>query len=164
MPTAFPSARLPIAIPTETQQVVHSALETIKTALSPYLTELGPTERRFLPKMGDRSEPFVSKALSYLQANPQYAPSFLDVDHYGLNLVTIEVLRSFLGPLKQLTDMVSDSEMQSGSDALNFALVAYEAFKTAAKRNQPGAAIIVEELSARFPGRPARSTRKAKAS
>ena len=51
------------------QQAVLAAIETIRQKL-PFLIDLTPEQRRSLPKMGDKSRAFVSKALTIAQSTP----------------------------------------------------------------------------------------------
>jgi hypothetical protein len=55
---------------TKDQQDVLDAINTIRTKL-PFLIDLTIEERRFLPKMGDKSRAFVSQALTVAEQNPQ---------------------------------------------------------------------------------------------
>ena len=136
-------------------QAVQAALQTLQAKLVPLLVNLGPDDRRQLPKMGPKTVDFVSKTLGYARSNPQYQPSFIDLEDYTIDLAAVGLLRGIQQPLAQITDMVEDTLLLSGSEALTAALTCYQAFKGAAKANAPGAATIAADLAARFPGRSA---------
>ena len=135
-------------------QAVQAALQTLQAKLVPLLINLGPDDRRQLPKMGPKTVDFVSRTLSYTRGNPQFQPSFVDIDDFTIDLAAVAQLRELMQPLAQITDMVEDTLLLSGSEALTAALSCYQAFKGAAKANAPGAATIAADLATRFPGRP----------
>ena len=135
-------------------QAVQAALQTLQAKLTPLLINLGPDDRRQLPKMGPKTVDFVSRTLSYTRGNPQFQPSFVDIDDFTIDLAAVAQLREIQQPLAQITDMVEDTLLLSGSEALTAALSCYQAFKGAAKANAPGAATIAADLATRFPGRP----------
>ena len=147
--------RVAFQISDDDLQAVQAALQILRGKLVPLLVNLATDDRRQLPKMGPKTVDFVSRTLSYVRSNPQYQPSFVDLDDYTIDLAAVGVLREIQQPLAQIADMVEDTLLLSGSEALTAALTCYQAFKGAAKANAPGAATIVADLSARFPGRSA---------
>lgn len=142
-------------------QAVMSALQFVMGALMPLLMNLSIDDRRALPKMGAKTLDFVTKTLAYARSNPQYQPSFVDLDEFAIDLAAVGVLRQIQQPLSQLLSMLDDSLLLSGSEALSASLVCYKAFRAAAEVNAPGAGVIAADLGARFPGRPAKSASKA---
>ena len=60
--------------------------------------------------------------------------------------------------LSRIADRVDDSLLLSGSQAYAAALAYYQSVKAAAKLGQPGAAVIADDLSERFPGRPTKAS------
>lgn len=144
------SNRISLDIPADDMVEIQAALKTLQDKLVPHLVDLGPGDRRGMLRMGAKSIDFVSKTFSYASANPQYRPSFVDVDEFARDLAAVGTLRELLQPLQQITDLVDDSLTLSGGEALAAALACYQAFKSAAKLNLPGAATIANDLSARF--------------
>ncbi len=141
-------------IPDEDLQASEAALQTLQASLLPHLISLNSVDRLALAKMGAKTVDFVSKTLGYAQENPQLRPTFVDIDEFAANLVTVGQLRALLRPLAQLHDMVNDTMLFTGSETYSAALACYTAFKSAAKLNMPGAVTISDDLSSRFPGRP----------
>ena len=133
---------------------VTAAIETLKTILLPHLKTLSADERHEMPKMGDRTVPFVQKALEYCKSNADIVPPFLDVDAFKTDVEAVVSLRSIYQPLLQVTDALNDTMLLSGSEAYTGALIYYQAAKSAAKSNISGAKNIYDDLSTRFPGRP----------
>ncbi len=152
--------RISFQITADQLQTSHTAVQTLMETLVPLLCNVDSEERRALPKMGAKTIDFVSKTLSYTRANPQFQPPFIDVDEFAIDLAAVGVLRDLLQPLTQIVDMLSDTLLLSGSEALMAALACYTSFKGAAKSNAPGAATIVQDLAARFAARSSKSTTK----
>ncbi len=133
-------------------QTALAAMQTLQQTLAPYLVNLSTDQKRGLAKMGSKSIDFVSKALAYATANPQFKPAFVDVDAFSQDVAAFSKLRSLQQPMSQFFDTVDDSLALAGSDALTAALAIYQTVKTAAKLNVLGAATIADDLAARFSG------------
>jgi hypothetical protein len=128
-------------------------LNEIIAMLAPYMLALTPAERQTLPKMGEKTLAFVEKALDFARQNPGLLPPFLDMDAFAVDFGDAHSLWTLLNTLRQLLEMVDDTEMIAGSEAYQAALLFYKAVKMAAEMDIPGAKAIYEELSKRFPGR-----------
>lgn len=61
------------------RDAVFQAIATIKENL-PFLVDLSADDRKALPKMGDKSRAFVSKALEVATQNPEFLPRSFDID------------------------------------------------------------------------------------
>lgn len=140
------------AIPAKTLADALQHLREARALLAPYLVALQPEERAALPKMGDKSVAFVTKAAEYAQSLPKLMPQYLDVD----GLVTDAGVNADLLPVYQeldgFTTDVDSTRMQAGSEGYTSALLVYTACKLGADSNQPGAAAAVAELETRFAG------------
>jgi hypothetical protein len=139
-----------IEIPASEMDKVLDALKTIDAVLKPYLVALTPTERQTLPKMSDKTTPFVEKCLEYAQTNPQFAPSYMNVGELLIDMKAISDLTKILRPIEQLNENLNDTTMLSGSEAYTAALTYYNSVKQAAKMNVPNAKTIYEDLVKRF--------------
>ena len=126
---------------------VLAAIATIKQKL-PFLTDLSPEERRALPKMGDKSRAFVSKAAEVAAQNPDFLPRSFDVDEMRRDLALFETLQPIAVALTQLQELVDDTLLAAGNEAYAAALVVYNYAKTSGQ----GAALdaVADELSRRF--------------
>jgi len=82
----------------------------------------------------------------------------VDVYEFGRDLAAVDALRALQQPLSQIADTVDDNLLLSGSEAYAAALAYYQSVKAAAKLGQPGAAVIADDLSGRFPGRPTKAS------
>jgi hypothetical protein len=63
----------------EDRDAIAQAVATIKQRL-PFLIDLVGDERSNMPKMGDKSRAFVSKALEVASQNSDFLPRSFDVD------------------------------------------------------------------------------------
>ena len=86
-------------------------------ALPPVLVNLTAEERRALPKMSDGSEPFVTKALEYAEANPTLVPPFLSVTEWRKDYNYRQALRQVLQVIQPVVESIGDTELAVGSEA-----------------------------------------------
>ena len=133
---------------------IKAAIDTLKSKLLPSLKALTPTEKKELPKMGDKTTAFVQKTLEYCKANPDLCPPFLDVGAFEVDVKAVESIRNIYAPLLQIVEALDDTMTLSGSEAYTGSLMFYNSVKFGAKSNISGAKTIYEELSSRFPGKP----------
>lgn len=142
--------KINFTIPAETITEVNDALATIATALKPYVLALSPEERRELPKMSDKTLPFVDKALDYLSRAPQFAPPYMDVEELQNDMTVYNQLMPLLRQVRILSDNLDDTTMEAGAESYMAALMYYNSVKMAAKMDIPGAKSIADDLSKRF--------------
>lgn len=121
--------------------------------LSPHLIDLDADDRRALPKMGPKTVDFVSRILDSMRANPSLAPEYVDLDELEIDLEAVKLLSSFLQPLQQLVDIVEDTMILSGSEALGAGLACYHGTKMAARMKVHGAGVVYADLRPHFASR-----------
>jgi hypothetical protein len=78
----MPITPISAALTQSDRDAVMSAVATIKAKL-PFLVDLTADERKALPKMGDKSRAFVSKALEVATQNPDFLHRSFDLDEMG---------------------------------------------------------------------------------
>ena len=137
-------------IPDEVANEVNEALAQITNLLQPYLIALTPEQRHDIPKMNDRTVPFVEKTLAYAQSSPQFAPPYMDVKALDMDMKVHGQLMPLLRTVKQLCDGLDDTTMEAGAESYVNALSYYNSVKQAAKMNVPGAKAIYDDLQKRF--------------
>jgi hypothetical protein len=139
-----------VSIPEEVITAVQEKLTEIMSSLDPYLIALSPDERQTIPKMSDKTLPFVEKTMAYTESAPQFAPPYMDVE----GLLTDMKVHSQLIPLyrevRQLIDGLDDTTMEAGAESYVCALTYYNSVKQASKTDVPGAKAIAEDLGKRF--------------
>jgi hypothetical protein len=143
-----------IQIPAAELKKVLDAFKVIESVLRPYLIALTPEERKQLPKMSDKTVPFVEKTLDYAKTNPQFAPAYMSIPELKIDIEAVYTLTQIARPIDQLREGLGGTMMLAGSEAYIAALAYYNSVKQAAKMNVPGARAIYDDLSKRFPGRP----------
>jgi hypothetical protein len=146
------SNRISFDMSEEDSKEVMAALQVLRDKLVPHLVDLGPEERRQLPKMGERTVTFVEKALDYARKHPELMPGFIDLTEWERDWAGVQRLLAVQRPLAPVLDMLDDSVLLCGSEAYLQALAHYQALKSAAKLNVPGAATMADDLALRFPG------------
>jgi len=129
---------------------IKHALNALEKLLKPHLKALKVEERQQLPKMADGNLPFVEKAMDYAESDPEFAPKYLNIPEMRIDYNAVDLLTSFIRPLEQLVDNLSDSIVLSGSELYVSSLTYYKSVKQAAKTNVPGAKAIEEDLAKRF--------------
>jgi len=90
------------------RDTVMAAIATIKEKLS-FLIDLSGAERQALPKMGDKSRAFVSKALEVATQNPDFLPRSFDLEEMRKDVQLFEALYPLLLSLTQVQELVDDT-------------------------------------------------------
>lgn len=98
------------------RDAVLQAITTIKEKL-PFLVDLSADDRKTLPKMGDKSRAFVSKALEVAAQNPEFLPRSFDLEEMRKDVQLFEALYPVLLSLTQLQKLVDDTSLAVGSEA-----------------------------------------------
>lgn len=142
--------KINFSIPDEAIAQVKQKLAEITTIFKPYLIALTPAERQAIPKMSDKTVPFVEKTLDYCTSAPQFAPSFMDREALAADMKVVNQLIPVFRIVKQLSDGLDDTSMEAGAESYVNALAYYNSVKLAAKNDVPGAKAIYEDLSKRF--------------
>jgi hypothetical protein len=137
------------------QQAVLAAIETIRQKLS-FLIDLTPEQRRSLPKMGDKSRAFVSKALAIAQQNSNFLPRSFSVEEMASDVALLESLLPILVSLTRLQEQLQDTYTEVGSEAYSAALVVYQY----GRNSSDGESLetLLDDMAQRF----ARKSRSAK--
>jgi len=139
-----------IQIPAEDQDAIRAALTVLDEKLQPFLIALTKEEKKGLPKMRDKSIPFVEKAVEYAEGNPSLVPGFLDVNEMKTDFRAVTLLTEFFRLVEKLYQTLDDTILLSGSEAYKAALNFYKTVKQAAKSGIPGAQVIYDDLKQRF--------------
>ena len=140
------------SIPQEILAEAKTKLDEVNALLETYLTTLTKEERIALPKMGEKSLAFVTKANEYSKQHAELRPSFSTQDEFDIDVADATGLLPIESMLNQLASQVDDTAMLAGSEAYTQALIFYNNAKMAAKNNVPGAKEVYDDLKSRFPG------------
>ena len=148
--------RISLNLPDEVVAGVKQHFADAADMVSSSLINLSPEESKALPKLGDKSYSFVTKALEYMKVPGTPMPPYVNGEELANDLKAYDTLRQILQTVVPLVDQLNDTMALSGSEAYVAALSFYNYIKGAAKSNVPGAQTIYDDLSARFQGRPAK--------
>lgn len=133
------------------RDAVMDAVATIKAKL-PFLVDLSAEERKALPKMGDKSRAFVSKALEVATQNPDFLPRSFNLEELRKDVQLFEAIYPIMVALMQLSELVDDTSLAVGSEAYAAALQVYAYAK--ASGNVGGMDAVVGEMGQRFARKP----------
>jgi len=152
--------RISLNLPDEVVTGVKQHFADAADMVSSSLINLSPDESKVLPKMGDKSYSFVTKALEYMKLPGTPMPPYVNGEELEIDLKAYDTLRQILQTIVPLVDRLNDTMTLSGSEAYIAVLSFYNYIKWAAKAGVPGAQTIYDDLSTRFPGRPAKKAEK----
>jgi hypothetical protein len=137
-------------IPADVIELVRQKLNEIKFALAPYAVTLTPKERRDKNKMGEKTFTFVEKAHDYAVENPALVPPYLDMQKFNVDFADAHNLWTIRNDSEQVHEMIDDTAMAAGSEALDASLVFYNSTKVATAQDVSGAKAVYDELKKRF--------------
>jgi hypothetical protein len=139
-----------IEIPQAIIDDVVAKLKECKTALAPYLQGLTAKERQEFFKMGDKTVATVQKTKTYVDTNPEFAPSYLDKPSFLKDVAVVTQLLPVVNLATQLATDADDTLLLAGSEALQSAMLYYGQIREANSKGVPTAKPIYEDLSERF--------------
>ncbi|MFN6564637.1 MAG: hypothetical protein RMY28_033235 [Nostoc sp. ChiSLP01] len=129
------------------REAVMQAIVTIREKL-PFLIDLTTEERKALPKLGDKSRAFVSKALEIATQNPDFLPRSFNLNEMRQDIELFEALYPIMLSLTQLQELVDDTSVAVGSEAYAAGLMVYNYAKVSGKG--AGLETMVDDLGRRF--------------
>jgi len=142
--------KINFTLPEEVIAELTSKLNDVANIVRPYMIALTPAERQAIPKMSDGTLPFVQKCLSYCQSNPEFAPTFIDLEGLASDMKVYEQLLPVYRLVFQLENKLNDTILQAGAECYTSSLAYYNSVKFAARMDAPGAKAIADDLSKRF--------------
>jgi hypothetical protein len=137
-------------VPVEVLAQAKSLVEQLTALLSPYMVSLSSTDRQTIPKMGEKTLSFVTKAQEFAGQYPGLMPTFVNKADFDSDVADATNLIGLKSQIDQVASLVDDTVMVAGSEAYIAALAFYNNVKLAAKQNVPGAKVINDDLAARF--------------
>ncbi len=145
--------KISITIDPQIEQEILNKIAELNSLLPQGLIVLTEDERKGMALMGDKSSPFVEKAIDIAGQNPVLLPSYVDLDEARKDFEAYKALNRILRALNPVTSKLKDSAQLCGNEALVVGLSIYNGAKDGQHRSIPGAREAVQELSPRFPGR-----------
>ena len=105
-----------------------------------------------LRKVSAKSTDWVNRTYTYAVANPQMLSPLLDMAQFANDRAGYNALLDIEQALEKLTDMVKDTRTFLGARMFNASRHCYKGFQVAAEMGEPGAQLIVDDLSTQFEG------------
>ncbi|PZX15919.1 hypothetical protein LX69_02113 [Breznakibacter xylanolyticus] len=137
-------------IPAQTLTEVQRKLTEVTTLLRPYMASLTVADRQVLPKMGEKTLAFVTKAREYAGQQPELLPAYINKADFDIDVADAVNLIALKSQIDQMASLIDDTMLLAGSEAYTASLAFYNSVKQAARQNVPGAKVIHDDLSARF--------------
>lgn len=136
---------------TEAEQAqLKQHLDGILAILNPQAVTLSDDDRKTLAKMSDGTQPFVEKALGFMQTAPDFKPAFVNTTDAQTDLNAYKLAKQYVTQARDIVRILEDISMLSGSEAYTAALAYYKSVQFHDKQNQAGAKAVANELSLRF--------------
>jgi hypothetical protein len=123
-------------------------IDDIKSLL-PFLIDLTPEERKTLPKLGDKSLMFATKALDLIKKDFSFMPGNFSIEEMEKDIVLFDKMLRVRLEIGKLFELVDDTTIEVGSEAYTAALTVYDNAKRNGK-NTVGMDGALDELSRRF--------------
>jgi hypothetical protein len=111
-----------------------------------YGNSFTPTERMRKNSLGIRNYGFTQVAYANALRNPQFVPSYLDIEQWKEAVTDFQRKRDIWQWIRQFSQMVRDGMRVPADAAFGYALEYYGALREAARRAAPGAQTEFAEL------------------
>jgi hypothetical protein len=145
--------KISITIDAATEKAILDKIAELVALLPGGLITLTDEDRKGIALMGDKSIPFVDKALDIAAQNPMLCPPYVNLEEARRDFTAFRSLSSILRAIAPVVGRVKDSAQLCGSEAYTSGLSIYNSARDGEHRGVPGAKEAVHELSPRFPGR-----------
>jgi hypothetical protein len=122
------TTRISATLSTDDQKAVMAEIDAICQKL-PFLIDLSKTERQSLPKMGDRNETFVNKAMDIAEQHPDMFPAGF-VEEMRKDAQLLGSLTPIRVAVDALQKQLDDTTTQVGAEAYAAARTVYAVTKT----------------------------------
>ncbi len=130
---------------------LETSLAAIEAIINPKVVNLTPKERQRYGKMGDETENFAVKTVTYTEQNPQIVPFFLDAAELKIDIEARKVIDPILKRISIIFEKLDDTHKVIGFDLFNQVISIYRNVKMLSKQNVPGITVIYEDLKKQFP-------------
>lgn len=118
-----------VVLSADQQAAITTHLAAIKADLS-FLISLTTEDRQALPKMGDRTQAFVDKALDVVTRHPEILPGRFKPEDFRRDAELTKALTPILREVRELHAKLDDTVFAASSEAFSAALLVYQYAKT----------------------------------
>jgi hypothetical protein len=130
---------------------IAAALTALETIINPKVLNLTPKERQRYGKLGDETENFVVKTLTYTDQKPEIIPFFLEANELKIDVESRQAVGPILKRLSIITEKLDDTHKVIGWDLYNAIISIYRNVKMLSKQDVPGISVIYDDLKKQFP-------------
>jgi hypothetical protein len=134
------------AIAPEVTEAIIDLIEEAITLFEDYGNQFRPIERLRKNGLGIRNYGFTSIAYANASRNPQFVPSYLDMEVFNQAISDFRSKRDIIGWIRQLNTFVRDGMRVPADAAYSYALEYYGALREATRRGAVGAEAEFAEL------------------
>ena len=103
----------------------------------------------------------MQKALEYAGRYESFVPSFVEIAEVTKDFTVAQYLQQIGKQLTELQNTIDDSQLVAGSEAYTASLAIYKNIQMAASHGVAGAQEAADDMSTRFPGHKASSSKTA---
>lgn len=126
-------------------------IKEVQTLLAPYLINtLTSEDVAGLSKLGQKSEPYVTKGLEYAKSNGGFVPTWVNIAEADKDFTYFNSLRPVDTLLAQVAAQVADSRIEAGAEALDAINDFYKSVQQAHNSGVAAAAPIYNDLKERY--------------
>ncbi|MFZ4411698.1 MAG: hypothetical protein ACOYOV_01345 [Bacteroidales bacterium] len=133
---------------------IDNSLTAIEAVIATKVIALQSEERSQYGRVGESTQVWISKIYDYMMSKPELLPAFINVTEFNKDLKARMSILPRIARLNSIVNGLEDTSILLGADLYNAAIAYYRNIKLLAKQNIPGAKLIYEDLSLKFPGRP----------
>jgi hypothetical protein len=130
---------------------INAALTVIENIINPKVINLTPTERQRYGKLGNETEDFVVKTLTYAEEKPEIIPFFVDTNELKIDVESRKVVDPILKRISIITEKLDDTHKVIGFDLYSTIIAIYRNVRMLAKQDVPGINVIYTDLKEQFP-------------
>ncbi|HEX2955953.1 MAG TPA: hypothetical protein VHO70_03950 [Chitinispirillaceae bacterium] len=143
--------RVSFSLTQEQIERIMNAFNSVLEILTPICVTLTPLQKQQILKMGPATIPFVNAVNLHAQQCPQFVPSYIDAAELNKDVIAVKDLTMMYNLLAKIMQLLEDTIMLAGSEAMVASLPFYQSVKVAAKNNAPGAEVIYNLLKELLP-------------
>lgn len=137
----------------EELDMVNGHLSAIEELLRSKCKSLTPEERQEFARLGNKTENWSKKTMSYIHEQPSLTPSFINLVETEKDFASRQSLMPVYNRVSGISDLLNDTLMLLGADVYNSCVAYYRNVRLLAEQNVNGAKTVYDDLSAQFPGR-----------
>ena len=122
----------------------------VEAKVNEFALELHISDKHTLQAMGVHSIPFTEYAYMMAAQRKELVPPFMNMEEFDKDMTLFKQSRELLQMVEILREKLIDTSTAAGADAFTTARKFYNEVKNAIKFDQPGAAVVYEEMKKRF--------------